>query len=42
MTKIIIQLNRSWIHAHIQWCQLLLKWVIIIFIKYPASAVLVY
>ena len=36
------QMNRSWIHAHIQWCQLLMKWLIIIFIKYPASDVLMY
>ena len=42
MKRIITQFNRSWINAHIQWCQLLLNWVIIIFFIYPASAVLMY
>jgi len=40
MKRIISEFNRSWIHGHILWCQLLLNWVIIIFIKYPASALL--
>jgi len=41
MKRIISELNRSWIHAHIQWCQLLLNWAII-FIKYPASVLMYY
>jgi len=40
MERIISEFNRSRIHGHIQWCQRLLNWVIIISIKYSASAVL--
>jgi len=42
MKRIITQLNRSRIHANIQWCQVRLKWIIFISIKCPASAVLMY